>query len=145
MKNGIAYGFFDCKASKEEIEAELPTIRDLTETPSKLELTLMEGIDGLKGDSKLRAAYEKAKSNIIFSSSMSFLERIEKRQEIEGSNLRYIIKATSPNETGKRTADELTGILSQAYQSPLYEEEEYFRGSVFYEENGEYVSREQIK
>nr|MBI4156990.1 hypothetical protein [Candidatus Woesearchaeota archaeon] len=141
MKEGKAYGFFDCRASKQEIEVELPFIRDLIQTPSKLELILMEGVDRLKGNPELMAAYEKAKSRIVFPSSMSIPDRFKKIQEIGDSELRYVIQATLPDETGKRTADELTEILNQAYQSPLYKEGEYFRGAISYEENGKYVSR----
>ena len=33
---GTAYGFFNCRASKQEIEAELPTLRSLAQTPNQL-------------------------------------------------------------------------------------------------------------
>ena len=48
MEIGKAYAFFNCRASKEKIEAELPTIRDLVETPYGLELSLKEGTDHLR-------------------------------------------------------------------------------------------------
>ena len=43
-KIGKAYAFFNCKASKGDIEGELPFIREFVKTPNELELTLMEGM-----------------------------------------------------------------------------------------------------
>ncbi|MDP2906789.1 MAG: hypothetical protein Q8O03_02515 [Nanoarchaeota archaeon] len=121
MKNvGKAYGFFDCNASKEVIESELPTIRELVKTPSKLELSLIKGVDNLKGDSDLMSIAREAKE----------------------SGIKYVVEATYPDATNKETADELASILNQAYQTPLYQDGEQFYGSVFYKELGKYVSRD---
>lgn len=57
---GKAYGFFHCRASQQEIEAELPFIRRLVNAPSQLELSLIEGVENLKGDSDLLALAKKA-------------------------------------------------------------------------------------
>ncbi len=116
-KVGKAYAFFDCDASKGTIEKELPFIRDAVQTPSELELSLIEGTNALIKDPRFQ-----------------FLQRIRGRK--------YSIEATYPNATNKQTADELAPILNQAYQSPLYKEEEQFRGEIVYEKNGEYVFRE---
>ncbi len=121
QKIGKAYGFFNCNASKEAIEAELPTIRELVLTPSKLELSLIEGVEALKGDSKLMALAQEAK---------------------ESGNIRYVLEATYPRATNRNTADEVAAILNQAYQSPLYQKGEEFYGAIFYKEKGNYVSRE---
>ena len=144
---GQAYGFFDSRASKEEIEAEIPFIRKLTEIPSALELSLTEGankLKGLEGDPKLIAAYKKAKSQIVFPKEMSIRDRsFIKMQEIGDTELRYAIEATCPDVTNKETADELAAILSQAYNSPLFETGDVFRGGIVYKDtNGEYISRE---
>lgn len=120
MKKGKAYGFFDCNASKKEIEVELPTIRDLSKTPSKLELSLIEGVDRLKGDSDLMSIAKEAKE----------------------ANMKYVMEATYPGTTNKATADELATILNQAYQSPLYQKGEQFRGEIIYKKEGEYVFRD---
>jgi hypothetical protein len=117
---GEAYAFFDCEASMKEIEGELPTIRNLVQTPNELELQLMEGTDALEGDSQIGQIAREAKD----------------------AGLKYAIQATFPNGTNEQTADEVAGILNQAYQSPLYQEGEPFRGGVFYEQNGKFVSRE---
>jgi len=119
-KTGKAYAFFYCKASKEQIESELPTIRELVRTPSKLELSLTEGTDNIQDDEKLTALAQEAKQ----------------------TGLNYTLQATYPNATNKKTADELAAILNQAYQSPLYADKEEFRGGIIYKEKDEYVFRD---
>lgn len=79
-KIGKAYGFFDCNASKDAIEAELPTIRELVLTPSRLELSLIEGVDALKGESTLIALALEAKE----------------------SGIRYVLEAAYPGATNKK-------------------------------------------
>ncbi len=63
-------------------------------------------------------------------------------QEAREANVRYYLKAEIPNDTNRKTADELSAILNQAYQSPLFKEGEAFRGSIFYQNpKGNYVQR----
>jgi len=118
-KIGKAYGFFDCQAQKETIESELPTIRNKAQTPSKLELSLIEGMDNLKGEKDLIAI----------------------AKEAEEGGMRYVLEATYPNATNKQTADELASIINQAYQSPLYNEGDPFRGAVVYKQKNRYAFR----
>jgi hypothetical protein len=117
---GEAYAFFDCTASKEEIEKEIPTIRNLTQTPNELELYLTEGTNSLKEDIKLRQIVGEARE----------------------AGIKYVMKANYPTGTNRQTADELAGILNQTYQSPLFEEGEEFRGGIFYKKKGQYISRD---
>ena len=117
---GEAYAFFNCNASKADIEAELPTIRGMAQTPSELELSLMEGMDSLEGDQEIRDISQEAKE----------------------AGIRYAIRAKLPNSTNERTADEVSGILNQAYQSPLYQNGERFVGHILYKKGSEYVSRD---
>ena len=63
-------------------------------------------------------------------------------QEAKEAGMKYIMEATCPNATNRQTADELSAILNQAYQSPLYQKGEKFRGEIVYKENGEYLFRE---
>ena len=112
---GKAYGFFDCRASKEEIEAEIPTIRKLVQTPSELELSLM--------------------LNETFSGPKDLASIAREARE---AGVKYVIEATYPDRTNKQTAQELGTILNQAYQSPLYQEGEQFKGQVVYGEGNEY-------
>jgi len=119
-KIGKAYGFFDCNATKEEIENEIPFIKKCVKTPNTLELILTENVNTLKVDSELLSIAQEAKKE----------------------NIKYTMEATYPNATNKQTADELSTILNQAYQSPLYQKGEKFRGEIVYKENGEYIFRE---
>lgn len=120
---GKAYAFFDCSASKNEIEAELPTVRRLAQTPNQLEISLTEEFDKLKGDWGLVS-----------------LNSIAKHAKKMG--LRYLMEATYPNATNKATADELAIILNQAYQSPLSQNKEPFRGEIIYKGKIRYIFRQ---
>lgn len=120
MADGKAYGFFNCDASKEEIEAELPAIRDYAQIPSELEIVLIEGMDAVKGDNKL----------------MSIV------REAQDAGIRYFVEATYPTATNDAAADEIAALLNQAYQSPLYHEGAEFIGHIVYDKNGEFVFRD---
>lgn len=117
---GKAYGFFYCDASKQEIERRLPRIRFNASTPSDLELSLIEGVDNLRGDSKLMALAQEAKQR--------------------GNN--FVFEATYIGNTNRKTASELGDILNQVYQSPLYEANAPFKGATVYEEKGDYLFRD---
>jgi hypothetical protein len=117
-KTGKAYAFFDCSASKEQIEAELPKIRECVRTPSNLELSLAEGVDRLKGDKRIMALAKEAKD----------------------SGMKYVLEAKYEGATNKQTADEVASVLNQAYQSPLYAYKEEFRGNVLYNGSKGYVA-----
>lgn len=123
-KTGKAYAFFNCKASKGDIEKELPLIRECVKTPNALELSLMEGTENPSvsalSDPKLWAIVKSAKE----------------------AGMRYFMEATYLNATNHQTADEVASILNQAYQSPLYQKGEQFRGEVVYKKRGRYVFRE---
>lgn len=117
---GKAYAFFNCEASKGDIEKELPFIRKCVKTPNTLELSLMEGTDTLTGDTQL----------------------LQIAKEAKGAGIRYVMEATYPNATNHQTADEVASILNQAYQSLLYQKGEQFRGEVVYKDRGKYIFRE---
>ena len=117
---GKAYGFFYCDASKQEIETLLPTICEMAQTPSQLELSLIEGMDNITGDKSLT----------------------DLAQEAKQSGINYMLQATYPHGTNEDTADEVATILNQAYQSPLYKAEDRFNGAIVYEKDGKYVFSE---
>jgi len=116
---GKAYGFFDCNATKEEIEREIPFIRDAVDTPNQLELILTEDINSLSVDPDLFPI-----AQVL--------------------DAKYVIETTCQDYTNEKTADELSAVLNQAYQSSLYQEGERFRGEIVYKnkKSGEYVFRE---
>ncbi len=117
MKIGKAYGFFNCKASKKEIEAELPILRKIVKTPSNLELSLIEGVKNLKGEPDL----------------------VELAKEAETAGIKYVMEATYPTSNNEQTAYELSAILNQAYQSQLYSKGEVFEGNIVYKDKGKYL------
>ncbi|MEK6915197.1 MAG: hypothetical protein AABW89_01490 [Nanoarchaeota archaeon] len=119
-KAGEAYAFFQCSASKQEIEREIPLIRKVVGTPSALELSLTEGMDGVSGNVGLRSLAQEAKQ----------------------SGINYMLKAVMPEKTNRETADEVASVINQAYQSPLYGASGPFNGAIAYEQNGSYVFRE---
>jgi len=120
-QTGTAYAFFNCNASKEQIEEEIPTIRNLVQTPSELELSLTDNFK-LKDftDCKLKSIVQDAKK----------------------AGIKYLMTAKYPNATNKRAADEVAGVINQAYQSPLYQAGEPFSGAIVYKEMENYIFRE---
>lgn len=121
--SGKAYAFFNCNASADEIGAEVPTIRECTRAPKKLELAL----------------YEHAKVFNLFQKDSALRNLARKATEL---GRQYILEAKCPGKSNRETADELAGILNQAYQSPLYQEGEPFTGGVVYRHRGKYNFRD---
>ena len=117
MEIGKAYAFFNCKSSKEKIEAELHLIRDLVKTPSQLELSLIEGVRNLKGESDL----------------------VELAKEADAAGIKYVMEATYPTSNNKQTAGELSAILNQGYLSQLYSKGETFEGDIIYKDKSKYI------
>ena len=117
---GKAYGFFDCRASENEIRAEIPTIRELAQTPSEVDISLIGDIDSMTGD--------------------SYLTSIAK--DMKNAGIKYALEATYPGETNEKTADEVVTFLNQTYQTELFEKGEPFRGEIVFEKEGEYVFRD---
>ena len=120
VNRGKAYGFFDCRYSREAIEKEVPVIRESVNTPSELELSLIEGVDNLTGGQTLRPIIRDAQE----------------------AGMRYVFEATYPGASNRTTADELAVILNQAYNTPLYVQDEPFSAGIVYEENGQYLFRD---
>ena len=133
-ETGKAYAFFNCKASKAQIGAELPTIRQCVKTPSNLELSLTEGVSKFIGTSILGREALAGKPIDTQLSDMAL--------EAKESEMRYVLEAKYEGATNRQTADEVASILNQAYQSPLYADKEEFRGAIVYQDGGKYVFRE---
>jgi len=117
---GTAYALFDCNNSKGAIEQELPFIRESVRAPNGLELSLMNMAENPQfssiKDPKLLAIIMGAKE----------------------AGMKYFMKAICPNST----PDEVASILNQAYQSPLYNNREQFRGEIIYKKGENYISRQ---
>ncbi len=128
---GEAYAFFDCNAPVTQIAEEIPYIRSLVQTPKRLELYLAERALPVIGNS-----WNHKPANVDS-------ELIEIAREAAEAEIRYVLAARSPpNINNHQTANELAAILNQAYQSPLYQDGEQFRGDIVYKDRGRYVSRE---
>ena len=123
MATGKAYAYFKCRKSKKEIEQRLPQFRRDSKTPSNLELSLYENT----GDFKFN------KDNFLN----------ETTKEAKEHKINYILEATYPDASNEKTADELSAVLNQAYQSPLYNSKgkEPFTGKIFYKNRGNYQER----
>ena len=124
---GEAYAFFDCNAPMTQVAQEIPKIRKLVETHKGLELFLAKD------------ALPLMRSNI----NNVDPELVEIALNAKDAGIKYVLAARSlPNMTNRQTAEELSTILNQAYQSPLYQEGEKFRGEVVYKERENYVFME---
>lgn len=115
---GQAYAFFDCPASKEEIEAELPTIREYAQTPKELELSLVEGMDNLESIAKQR-------------NDTKLLSLAEGAREV---GRRYCLEGTYPSSDNSSTAVELKDILNTAYASDLFPVGKFHREVLYFNE-----------
>ena len=89
---GKAYAVFDCKASKEAIESEIILMRRIIGTPGDLE---------------------------VFVIDLSQL-KITDKEKLAEAHMKYMLQAIHPRAGNKETAGEVTAILNQTYQSPLY-------------------------
>ena len=122
---GKAYGFFDCSASKEAIESELPAVRIDTKTPKELELSLMEGMDQLRG---LRGV-------------LNDMDLLQIARKAKKDGMRYVIEATYPCATNEKTSGELQALLINTSNSLFCQTDEHIRRMVVYKERGRYVFR----
>jgi len=117
---GRAYAFFDCTATKDEIESELSHIRDMTNTPSELELTLVEGVTNLKRDDQLA----------------------EVARQVHGDGMKYVLQASYPSKDNKTAADELGAIGNNMYAWRESQGDTTFTGRIVYKDGNDYVFRE---
>lgn len=115
---GMAIAFFDCPASRERIEEELPSIRENMQIHGELELSLREDFNLFKGD----------------------IELFDIAREAREAGIRYSMEARLIGATNKKTADELSAVLNGAYFSELYPQGEKFGRLIFYRDRGKYVS-----
>lgn len=113
---GKAYGFFDCNASKEKIESNLPSIRELACTPSNLELLLKE-VKELKEDKQIDFNLLKfINENQIYPTFPSKLKDLMKTAKpIKMADLKYVIEAIYPNAISEAAASELSDVMNYIY------------------------------
>jgi hypothetical protein len=155
MKNkkiGRAYGFINCRQPKEDVAWTANNIREFLSQSvplqDRLELRVNQGLSSLRKSRIIEAKTELfrivleanqdgrlflkpgktciVKDNVVFSHTFGNL---------------YVIRASLPETANKAVADELAAIVNQMYNSPLYEENEPFRGIVTYHQGGKYILR----
>lgn len=132
---GRAYAFFDCDASKEEIEGEIPGIRGYVKTSKRLEMVLHEGISGLQFDERLSEQLQHPDDYRVMLSA-------RKRQPYEPeerplASLKYVLVASGQGISNERVASELGDVMSGIHYT-LDKDPSLFRGAVIYEKEGEY-------
>lgn len=122
-KVGKAYGFIGCSKTIDEVRGMLPLIRQVSQTPSNLELTVTEGIENIVGDKVLH-------------------ETVIRDLKTAG-NFNYAFEASLTGHDNVDTANELGSIVNQLYQSPIFEPKpKDFYATVVYERNGQYEQLE---
>ncbi len=120
---GEAYSFFHCDTSREQIKMTLPRVRELTQTPSELELYLYEGDEifkKLEGNTKLTGMSE----------------------DIKEAGINYLLHGYYPTQTNKQTADELAAVMINLYGSGIFADDNKFARAIVYKDKNEYVFRE---
>ena len=124
---GTAYAFFDCRADTKEISL---TIEDVTKTSPKGTLdTLVLDVRDIRDDAT--QALVEPGSDAHFQSAWD-------------GGLPYVVKATSQERPSVEIAKDLGMLLNQLYNSPLYENDEEFRGEIAYDVgNGTYALYQQ--
>ncbi len=135
---GKAYAFFDCDATKEEIEKELPSLRHDARNPKGLQLLLHEGISELQFDKALTGKIQYPDDYRIKSSKFDKQDYGEEEKPL--SEMKYVLEANYEGASNKKTADELGDLLNYIHYE-FNEDQNFLRGDVVYEKNGEYLLR----
>jgi hypothetical protein len=119
-KTGEAYGFFYYQGSSKDILEALPKIKRKTQTPSKLELNLTEGVN------KLDTSKDSALDEIV--------------QKAERQHMTHALKASLPEAGNRKTAGFLGNVMNGIYTS-LYDAKEPFYAGIAYKRGEQYVFR----
>ena len=151
---GQAYGYFDCNASARDIEEIIPNVREEVNTPSGLELSLVESPNGIQREPIRNVAnsqafqieYDAVAQAIKTGRVEEYLPRFNRFAQLidiaKGTGAKYMLSAKLPGATDEQTADELSRVMIQMYQSPLYEENEPFRGEIVYQKGNDFYFRD---
>jgi len=136
-RTGEAYAFFNCSASKEKIERELPRVREASRCPSELELSLKE-VNKLDGDRNTDPKLmEFLRTNEIYSTYPSKHRGLmAKAKPTRMRDLKYAVRARYPNKTNEETAQVLGDVMNEVYLN--FDEGEIFTGAIVGKVDGEY-------
>ena len=131
---GRAYAFFDCDASKRELDKSL---RNYKKIPAGLELQLYEGTSGMQFDEKLLEHLDDPDDFRIMSH-----ERFEQEKNTEEGralrSLKYLLIANYRNASNEDAAVELEYLTYLIHGQYDYDKSLYRRGIVYQEKDGEY-------
>ena len=119
VRTGEAIGFLDSGDRVDRFKGELSKIERLVNTPSGVHMSFSKNPKGITGDADLKAIGALA----------------------DQIGLTGVVRASFPGQTNQRAADELAAIGNQAYNSPVYDNGEEFRGEIVYKQGNEYVLR----
>ena len=114
---GRAVGFFNSRSSAKAVKYYLPIIEEMTEKPKEVKIK--------------RTSAAKMKRNRLLRKAAS---------DAHGQGAMHALKGSCQAADGEAVAIEIKTILKQAYQSPLYKEDDEFRGSVHYRERRCYIT-----
>lgn len=120
---GKAYGFIGCSAPIGDIERNMSGVRGEIGTPKELELSLMEGVSGLKG--------------LEGNPGLKRFTELATR-----ANLRYTVEAKYPGADNEKTANELADVINHTSTSLFRDTPENIRAEIVYEENGKYIRKD---
>jgi len=114
------YGFLYYAGRTKHISEVLPQIKEGTETPKKLKLKVIEGVENLdvRGDSQL----------------------VEIAKQAKDCHMSHVIEATLPDMKNVRAANYLGNVMSGIY-SELYGKKEPFNAGIVYKRGDKYVFR----
>ena len=135
-KKGTSYAFFNCDATKQEIEKEMPKIRDFAQTPGELELLLHENTGKLQLDTKLKQIVSTPRDSRILRSGVG----VDSPEVVPLEDLKYVLEAKYSGATNEETASELGDVMNYLSYSDVNNLS--FNGKIAYEKDGEYLFRE---
>ena len=112
---GQSYAFFDCKASKEAIQAELPALRRVARTPESLELSLNEvgELGAVQVDEGLLRFIDQKGIYPTFPSN--YRDQMKTAKPIKMRDLKYTIQANYPGANNEQAAMELSQVMNGIY------------------------------
>jgi len=109
---GEAYAFFDCSATPEDIEGELPHIRERFETPRGLELSLLPVGEFVRGkiDPKLLKIINEEETGPTYSGKVEPSRRTVTPARLR--DLKYALHARYPGKTNEDAGAALVGVVN---------------------------------
>ena len=136
---GRAYAFFDCDASKEEVEKSMPDVRSEAKTHKGLQMLLHEGISGLQLDEMLSEQIQFPDDYRVMSSERLNQGYQEERRPL--ASMKYALVGSCERVSNEDVANELDDVVNVIYRR-FNIDQGLFRGAIVYEKDGEYCLRE---